>query len=66
MPYKVKGKSVVKADTGKLVGHSEHPKEYLRVLQAVEHGWEPPKKGKHHSADDGSFLDNLKKKFGVA
>ena len=44
MPYKIKGKSVVKADTGKLVGKSNNPKKYLRTLQAVEHGWEPKNK----------------------
>jgi len=67
MPYKVKGNTVVKADSGKVVGHSKNPKKYLRVLQAVEHGWRPKgKKSKgHHSAADGSFLDRLKSKFGV-
>ncbi len=43
MPYKVKGNSVVKKDSGKVVGHSKNPKKYLRVLQAVEHGWVPTK-----------------------
>lgn len=41
MPYSIKGHSVIKADSGKLVGHSSNPKRYLRVLQAVEHGWSP-------------------------
>lgn len=41
MPYKIKGKSVVKADTSKVVGHSDNPKKYLKTLQAVEHGWKP-------------------------
>ncbi len=37
-----------------------------RLLNAVEHGWKPTgKKAKHHSANDGSFLAALKKKFGV-
>ena len=45
MPYKIKGNSVVKANTGKLVGHSSNPKKYLRVLQAVEHGWKPNRSG---------------------
>jgi hypothetical protein len=45
MPYKIKGKSVVKADTGKIVGHSKNPKKYLRMLQAIEHGFVPTKKG---------------------
>lgn len=47
MPYKIIGNSIVKKDTGKVVGHSADPKKYIRVLQAVEHGWNPPKrKGK--------------------
>lgn len=44
MPYEIKGKSVVKKDTGKIVGHSQNPKKYKRVLQAVEHGWKPRKR----------------------
>ena len=37
-----------------------------RLLYAVEHGWKPTgKKSKHRSAEDGSFLDALKEKFGV-
>jgi hypothetical protein len=49
MPYAIKDKTVVKADTGKVVGHSKNPKKYKRVLEAVAHGWEPPskKKGTH-------------------
>jgi len=46
----------VKKDSGKVVGHSENPKKYLRVLNAVEHGWKPTTK-KHHSANDGCFVD---------
>jgi hypothetical protein len=38
MPYKIKGKTVVKKSTGKVVGHSKNPKKYLRTLEAVEHG----------------------------
>ncbi|HRT84648.1 MAG TPA: hypothetical protein P5523_08425 [Bacteroidales bacterium] len=45
MPYKIKGNKVVKKSTGKVVGKSKNPKKYLRVLQAVEHGWRK-KKGK--------------------
>ena len=38
-----------------------------RLLNAVEHGWKPTgKKSKHHSANDGDFLEILKKKFGVS
>lgn len=44
MPYAIKGNTVVKKDTGKVVGSSENPKEYIKVLQAVEHGWKQPKK----------------------
>lgn len=65
MPYAIKGKTVVKKNTGEVVGHSSNPKKYLRVLQAVEHGWKPSGKRKHHSASDGAFLERLKKKFGV-
>lgn len=43
MPYKIKGKTVIKADTGKVVGHSNNPRKYLAVLQAVEHGYDPNK-----------------------
>jgi len=62
MPYEIKGKTVIKKNTGKVVGHSKNPKKYLRVLQAVEHGWKP----KHHSAEDGNFLTKRKSKFGVS
>jgi hypothetical protein len=65
MPYKVKGKIVVKADTGEVVGHSNKPKKYLRVLQAVEHGWKPDKVKGHHSANDGEFLNKRRIKFKV-
>jgi hypothetical protein len=30
-----------------------------RLLNAVEHGWKPTgKKAKHHSANDGKFVDD--------
>lgn len=41
MPYQIRGRSVVRRDTGKVVGHSKRPKRYLRVLNAIEHGWRP-------------------------
>lgn len=41
MPYAIKDGTVIKKDTGKIVGHSNNPKKYLRVLNAVEHGWVP-------------------------
>ncbi len=44
MPYAIKGNSVVKRDSGKVVGHSSNPKKYMRVLNAVEHGWKPTHK----------------------
>jgi len=44
MPYKIKGKSVVKADTDKLVGRSKNPKKYVKTLRAIEHGWTPTEK----------------------
>lgn len=44
MPYAIKGNAVIKRTTGKVVGHSKNPKRYMRVLQAVEHGWKPNKK----------------------
>jgi len=43
-----------------------------RLLQGVEHGWKPTgkparkkKKSKHHSADDGKFLAERRKRFGL-
>ena len=52
MPYAIHGKTVVKADSGKVVGHSQNPKKYIRTLRAIEHGWKPTGKGakrKHKS-----------------
>lgn len=46
MPYKIVGNKVVKKSTGKVVGKSSKPKAYLRVLNAVEHGWSPSKRKK--------------------
>lgn len=46
MPYKIKGNKVVKKTTGKVVGKSKNPKKYLRVLNAIEHGWKPAKNKK--------------------
>jgi len=42
MPYAVKGNTVVKKDTGKVVGHSKNPKKYIQTLRALENGWEKP------------------------
>lgn len=69
MPYEIRGKTVVKKNTGKVVGHSSNPKKYMRVLQAVEHGWKPSgkkSKSRHHSAMDGEFMDKRMKQFGCA
>jgi hypothetical protein len=44
MPYAIKGKTVIKKSTGKVVGHSSNPKKYIKTLRAVEHGWKPTKK----------------------
>ena len=41
MPYKIEDGTVVKKDSGKVVGHSNNPKKYMQVLNAVEHGWKP-------------------------
>lgn len=46
MPYAIKGKSVVKKNTGKLVGKSSNPQKYVKLLRAVEHGWKPTKSNK--------------------
>ena len=47
MPYVIRGNAVYKKDTGKLVGRSNKPKKYLRLLRAIEHGFEPSKRAKH-------------------
>jgi len=44
MPYVIRDGGVYRADTGKKVGKSRNPKKYLRVLNAIEHGWKPKKK----------------------
>ena len=46
MPYQIKGKSLVKKDTGKVVGKSNNPKKYVKTLRAVEHGWKKTEGGK--------------------
>ena len=46
MPYEVRGNTVIKKTTGKVVGHSSNPKKYMRTLQAVEHGWRPTKQSR--------------------
>lgn len=54
MPYAIKGNTVIKKDTGAVVGHSSNPKEYLRTLQAVEHGWKVTGKKKKRAKMFGS------------
>lgn len=49
MPYAIRGNTVVKADSGKVVGHSANPTKYLHTLLAVEHGWKPTRKKKKKS-----------------
>lgn len=46
MPYKIVGKSVVKKNTGKIVGYSKNPKKYMKVLNMVSHGIMPNALGK--------------------
>ena len=46
MPYKIKGNTVIKKSTGKVVGKSKNPKKYIRTLNAIEHGFVPTKKAK--------------------
>lgn len=48
MPYSVRGNTVVKKDSGKVVGHSKNPEKYIRTLRTVEHGWVPSKGVKEH------------------
>lgn len=55
MSYKIVGKTVVKKDSGKVVGHSDNPKKYERTLLAVEHGWKPTGKKKHMMTDSGKM-----------
>ena len=43
MPYIIKGNAIYKKNTGELVGHSNKPKQYLKVLNMVEHGIMPKK-----------------------
>jgi hypothetical protein len=49
MPYAIRGNSVIKKDSGKVVGHSKNPQKYMRTLQAIEHGFVPSKGVKEHS-----------------
>lgn len=53
IPYSILGHSVVKSNTGEVVGHSNNPKKYLHTLQAIEHGWTPihHKKKKKHKGE---------------
>lgn len=38
MPYEIRGNTVIKKDTGKVVGHSKNPKVYMRALYAHSKG----------------------------
>ena len=44
MPYATRGNSVVKRDSGKIVGNQGNDEKYMGVLNAVEHGLEPSHK----------------------
>lgn len=46
MPYAIRGNTVIKKNTGEIVGYSKKPKKYIKVLRAIENGWEPSKKKK--------------------
>jgi len=46
MPYAIKGNTVIKKTTGKIVGHSKNPKKYMKVLNMVSHGVMPNALGK--------------------
>ncbi len=46
MPYAIKDKTVIKKDTGKVVGHSDNPKKYIKTMMAAEHGWQSTDTGK--------------------
>lgn len=37
----------------------------IRLLNAIEHGWEPKRRRGHHSCENGSFLDSRVNKFSV-
>ena len=51
MPYEIKGNAVVRKDSGKVIGHSSNLKNYMKVLNAVEHGWKPIGKKKISTSD---------------
>ena len=71
MPYKREGKKILHKKDGKwsvkqTAKSVESAKSAMRLLQGIEHGWEPTeKRPKHHSASDGKFLEDRKRKFGV-
>uniref|UniRef100_A0A6M3IF68 Uncharacterized protein n=1 Tax=viral metagenome TaxID=1070528 RepID=A0A6M3IF68_9ZZZZ len=71
MPYKREGNKVMHYKNGKwsvkqTCSSAAAAEAAIRLLQGVEHGWKPTgKKTKHHSAGDGTFLDERRKKFGV-
>ena len=61
MPYKIKGNAVIKTSTGKVVGHSKNPKKYLRVLEAIKHGFKPTGKSKKKKSEPKkSFFSKFK------
>lgn len=64
MPYKVVGNTVVRADTGKVVGHSKNPKKYLRALYANAHKEKagPTQQREQRTGRYAVILNKLKKK----
>jgi len=64
MPYKRVGNKVMHKKGGKwsvkqTTSSEENAKSAIRLLNAVEHGLKPTgKKAKHHSANDGKFIDD--------
>ena len=71
MPYKRVGKKILHKKGGKwtvkqVATSVENAKKAMRLLQGVEHGWRPSRKrSKHHSANDGKFLDVRARRFGT-
>ena len=64
MPYKRSGRKILHKKNNKwtvkqTASSIKNAKSTIRLLQGLDHGWKPS----HHSADDGKFLKNRKKKF---
>lgn len=62
MPVKIEKVDGYRVSTPNQV-HAKHTTKkkaeaQKRLLNAVEHGWKPTGKKKHHSANDGKFIDD--------